>query len=265
MVAALPRVKLWHPERLVMAAKGRVEGKVVLVTGAGHGLGQADAEALAREGARVVVADVDEQAARRVADALPAAMALHLDVTCETQWQASLAKIMQVHGRLDALVNNAGIARFETVEQSSLESFRRVTAVSAEGTFLGCKTCLPALAASGAGSIVNIASVAAIRGNPAVFAYSAAKGAVLSMTRSLIVHCQQQGYPVRANMVLPGSHDTEMVRQAYHFAAPELREAARRHEGKPQHVADLVLFLVSDESIRLNGAEIVIDNGRIVA
>lgn len=90
-----------------------------------------------------------------------AAMALHLDVTCETQWQASLAKIMQVHGRLDALVNNAGIARFETVEQSSLESFRRVTAVSAEGTFLGCKTCLPALAASGAGSIVNIASVAA--------------------------------------------------------------------------------------------------------
>jgi len=137
--------------------------------------------------------------------------------------------------------------------------------VSAEGTFLGCKTCLPALAASGAGSIVNIASVAAIRGNPAVFAYSAAKGAVLSMTRSLIVHCQQQGHPVRANVVLPGSHDTHMVREAYHFAAPELRDAARKYEGQPEHVADLVLFLVSDESIRLNGAEIVIDNGRTVA
>jgi len=137
--------------------------------------------------------------------------------------------------------------------------------VSAEGTFLGCKTCLPALAASGAGSIVNIASVAAIRGNPAVFAYSAAKGAVLSMTRSLIVHCQQQGHPVRANVVLPGSHDTQMVREAYHFAAPELRDAARKYEGQPEHVADLVLFLVSDESIRLNGAEIVIDNGRTVA
>ena len=248
-----------------MATKGRVEGKVVLVTGAAHGLGKADAEALAREGARVVVADIDEEEAQRAVESLPAAMALRLDVTCEAQWQAALTKIMRAHGRLDALVNNAGIAAFETVEQSSLEAFRRVMAVSAEGTFLGCKTCLPALAASGAGSIVNIASVAAIRGNPAVFAYSAAKGAVLSMTRSLIVHCQQQGYPVRANVVLPGSHDTEMVRQAYQFAAPELREAARRHEGKPQDVADLVLFLVSDESTRLNGAEIVIDNGRTVA
>jgi hypothetical protein len=89
MAAERPRVKLWQPERLVMAAKGRVEGKVVLVTGAGHGLGQADAEALAREGARVVVADVDEQAAWRVADALPAAMPLHLDVTCETRWRRS--------------------------------------------------------------------------------------------------------------------------------------------------------------------------------
>ena len=194
-----------------------------------------------------------------------AATALRLDVTCDAQWQAALTKIMQVHGRLDALVNNAGIVRFETVEQSSLEAFRRVNAVSAEGTFLGCKACLPLLAASGAGAIVNIASVAAIRGNPAVFAYSAAKGAVLSMTRSLIVHCQQQGHPVRANVVLPGSHDTHMVREAYHFAAPELRDAARKYEGQPEHVADLVLFLVSDESIRLNGAEIVIDNGRTVA
>ena len=248
-----------------MATTGRVEEKVVLVTGAAHGLGRADAEALAREGARVIVADVDGEQAQRVADALPAAIALRLDVTSEAQWQAALTKIMRAHGRLDALVNNAGIAAFETVEQSSLEVFRRVMAVSAEGTFLGCRTCLPALAASSAGSIVNIASVAAIRGNPSVFAYSAAKGAILSMTRSLIVHCQQQGYPVRANVVLPGSHDTQMVRDAYQFAAPELREAAQRHEGQPEHVADLVLFLVSDQSARLNGAEIVIDNGRTVA
>ncbi|MDR7156733.1 3(or 17)beta-hydroxysteroid dehydrogenase [Sphingobium xenophagum] len=248
-----------------MAQPGRVEGKVVLVTGAAHGLGRADVEALAREGARVIVADVDEQEAQRVVDTLPSAMALRLNVTCEAQWQAALAKIMQAYGRLDALVNNAGIARFETVEQSSLEAFRSVMSVSAEGTFLGCKTCLPALAASGAGSIVNIASVAAIRGNPAVFAYSAAKGAIVSMTRSLIVHCQQKGYSVRANVVLPGSHDTQMVRDAYHFSAPELRDAAQKHEGQPEHVADLVLFLVSDESIRLNGAEIVIDNGRTVA
>ena len=248
-----------------MATKGRVEGKVVLVTGAAHGLGKADAETLAREGARVIVADIDEGEAQRIADTLPAAMALRLDVTCEAQWQAALARIMQAHGRLDALVNNAGIAAFETVEQSSLEVFRRVMAVSAEGTFLGCKICLPTLAASGAGSIVNTASVAAIRGNPAVFAYSAAKGAILSMTRSLIVHCQQRGYPVRANVVLPGSYDTQMVREAYRFAAPELREAAQKHEGQPEHVADLVLFLVSDESARLNGAEIVIDNGRTVA
>lgn len=247
-----------------MASRGRVDGKVVLVTGAAHGLGKADAEALAREGARVVVADVDHGAAQTAAADLPGAMALRLDVTSEAEWQAALADILRVYGRLDALVNNAGIARFETIEQSSLDAYRRVNAVSAEGTFLGCKTCLPALAACGAGSIVNIASVAAIRGNPAVFAYSAAKGAVVAMTRSLIAHCQQQNYPVRANVVLPGSHDTEMVRAAYRAVSGELRDAARRHEGRPENVADLVLFLVSDESSRLNGAEIVIDNGRTV-
>lgn len=248
-----------------MAGQGRVGGKVVLITGAAHGLGRADAEVLAREGARVIVADIDAEEADRVAATLPGAMALRLDVTSEADWTAALAAISGTHGRLDALVNNAGIARFETIEQSSLEAFRLVQAVSAEGTFLGCKTCLPLLAESGAGSIVNIASVAAIRGNPSVFAYSAAKGAILSMTRSLIAHCQQREYPVRANVVLPGAHDTAMVRAAYRFASAELRDAARRHEGHPDDVADLVLFLVSDESARLNGAEIVIDNGRTVS
>src|SRR3546814_1551476 len=152
MAVESPPVPPWQPKGSTMATKGRVEGKVVLITGAAHGLGKADAEALAREGARVIVADVDEEEAQRVADMLPAAMALRLDVTCEAQWQAALTKIMHAYGRLDALVNNAGIAAFETVEQSSLEAFRRVMAVSAEGTFLGCETCLPALAASGAGS-----------------------------------------------------------------------------------------------------------------
>lgn len=248
-----------------MAEQGRVEGKVVLVTGAAHGLGRADAEVLAREGARVIVGDIDVKEADRIAATLPEAMALRLDVTSEADWTAALATISRAHGRLDALVNNAGIARFETIEQSSLAAFRSVNAVSAEGTFLGCKYCLPLLAESGAGSIVNIASVAAIRGNPSVFAYSAAKGAILSMTRSLIAHCQQRNYPVRANVVLPGAHDTAMVRAAYQFAPTELRDAARRHEGQPEAVADLVLFLVSDESARLNGAEIVIDNGRTVS
>jgi 3(or 17)beta-hydroxysteroid dehydrogenase len=248
-----------------MADRKRVEGKVVLVTGAARGLGRADAEALAREGARVIVADVELAEAEQVAAALPGATALRLDVTSEAEWQAALAAILGAHGRLDALVNNAGIARFETIEQCSLDAFRLVNAVSAEGTFLGCKTCLPALVESGAGAIVNVASAAAIRGNPAVFAYSAAKGAILSMTRSLIVHCQRENYPVRANVILPGSHDTAMVRAAYEAVSPEVREAVRRHEGQPENVADLVLFLVSDESARLNGAEIVIDNGRTVA
>lgn len=248
-----------------MATDGRVGGKVVLVTGAAQGLGRAEAEALAAQGARVIAADIDTAGAERVAAALPQAMALGLDVTREEQWQAALATILGVHGRLDALVNNAGIARFETIEQCSLDAFRQVNAVSAEGTFLGCKTCLPALAGSGAGSIVNIASVAAIRGNPAVFAYSAAKGAILSMTRSLIAHCQQQDYPVRANVVLPGSHDTAMVRAAYQNVAAEARDFVRRYEGQPKDVADLVLFLVSNESSHISGAEIVIDSGRTVA
>lgn len=242
-----------------------VEGKVVLVTGAARGLGKADAAVLAKAGARVILADVERDEVTHVAASLPNAMALQLDVTCEEDWQRALAGILREHGRLDALVNNAGIARFETIEECSLEAFRQVNSVSAEGTFLGCRTCLPALAQSGSGSIVNIASVAAIRGNPSVFAYSAAKGAILAMTRSLIVHCQNNAYPIRANVVLPGSHDTQMIRAAYEAAPTELRDAARLHEGKPENVADLVLFLVSDASARLNGAEIVIDNGRTVA
>src|SRR3546814_11569329 len=123
MAVESPPVPPWQPKGSTMATKGRVEGKVVLITGAAHGLGKADAEALAREGARVIVADVDEEEAQRVADLLPAAMALRLDVTCEEQWQAEMTQIIHAYGRLDALLTTVGVAAFETATTVPLAAY----------------------------------------------------------------------------------------------------------------------------------------------
>ncbi|RMF99323.1 MAG: SDR family oxidoreductase [Gammaproteobacteria bacterium] len=245
---------------------GRVAGKVALVTGGASGLGRADCELLAREGASVILTDIDAAAGEAAAEAIRASGGevefRRLDVTSPEDWQAAVDYVRERHGRLNVLVNNAGIAKSETIEQCTLESYRRQNAIMNEGVFLGCKTALPLLKDSGNGSIINMSSIASHMGYPVFFAYSAAKGAVRSLTKALAVHCQMHGYPVRANSLHPGAIDTPMIDQT----AAELGLADKAEVspvvglGKPEDVANAVLFLASDESRFINGVELLIDN-----
>ena len=243
---------------------GRVEGKVALITGAASGLGAADAERLAEEGAIVVLADINASLGREVASTIPNALFLQHDVRDEAQWQEVVGQTVRRYGRLDILVNNAGFVRFASVEECSLDEFRLHLAVMTEGTFLGCKYGIPAIAKSGGGAIINMASTAGIRGMGAIPAYSAAKGAIIALTRSVAVHCQDKGYKIRVNVLVPGAHDTPMTRQLL-TDEPETAAALAQTEaiapGKSKDVADLVLFLASDEARQITGASIVIDNG----
>jgi 3(or 17)beta-hydroxysteroid dehydrogenase len=153
---------------------------------------------------------------------------------------------------------------FKHVEECTLDDFRRLNAVMSEGTFLGCKHAIGAMRASGGGSIVNVSSVAALKGLAPIVAYTAAKGAIRSMTRSVAVHCQDRGDKIRCNVILPGAHDTPMTQKAFAElprSEAGLAQTNARGQGAPEDVANLVLFLASDESRQITGAEFVIDNG----
>ncbi len=244
----------------------RVAGKVALVTGAGSGLGRADALALAREGAQVVVTDIDEPSGKAVVAEIEGsggeAVFLHLDVADPAQWETVVANVRRRFGKLNVLVNNAGIAIAEDPEHCSLDAYRRQNAIMNEGVFLGCKTALPLMKESGGGSIINMSSIASHLGYPVFFAYSAAKGAVRSLSKALAVHCQMQGYQIRVNTIHPGAIDTPMLDQT--VAQLGLSSKADISPlvgmGTPEDVANAVLFLASDESRFVNGTEILIDN-----
>ena len=173
---------------------GRVDGKVALVTGGGSGLGRAISELLAREGARVAVTDIDEAAARETAGSINgstpgAAIALNHDVTEAAAWSAALEATVAEFGGLHILVNNAGIAEGGSIEDTDLETWRRVHAIDLDGVFLGCKLALPHIHASGGGSIVNISSIAGIVAGHNMAAYNSAKAAVRHLTKSVALHC----------------------------------------------------------------------------
>ena len=177
---------------------GRVDGKVALVTGGGSGLGAEDCRVLAAEGAQVLVCDIDGEAARKVANEIgEAAHPLAHDVTSEDGWKAAIGEAEERFGGLNILINNAGIVVVADPEETSLDQWRKVQSVMSEGVFLGCKAAIPLMARSGGGSIINMSSTASHLGYPLFFAYSAAKGAVRSLTKSVAVHCQQKGYGIR--------------------------------------------------------------------
>lgn len=245
---------------------GRVQGKVALVTGGASGLGAADSAALAREGATVVVTDLKLEAAQAVATSIGhGAVAMALDVASEEQWIATIAAIEAQFGRLDILVNNAGVVLSADVEETTLEQFRWINAIMTDGVFLGMKYAIPLMNKGDGGSIINMSSVGALMGYPIFFAYSAAKGAVRSMTKSVAIMCQVKGYKIRCNSVHPGAIETPMIQQAQGRLGQTQEvptgvlpaDAA----GHPDDVAALVLFLASDESRYITGAEMVIDNG----
>ena len=249
---------------------GRVEGKVVIVTGAASGMGRADAELLAREGARVVVADLNEADGREVAESIGSdAMFLRLDVTDEANWAAVIATTVEKFGRLDVLVNNAGMMALGNVVETDLQSWRQVNAVNSDGVFLGCKHAIPAMAASGGGSIVNMSSVAALSGQSFVAAYSASKGAVRALTKSVAMYCKEQGNGIRCNSVHPDGVKTPMVvkvAMGKDTATDEEIEMIGKAGNmcEAADVANLVLFLASDESRFITGTEMVIDNAATI-
>lgn len=251
---------------------GRLSGKVAIVTGAAKGLGEAASRLLAAEGARVILTDVDEANGARVArDIGPSARFLRQDVREEQGWRGLIQRIMTDFGRLDVLVNNAGVVEAGTIETTSEADYRLVMAVSADGTFFGCKHAIPAMRSSGGGSIINMASIDSIQGEPLAAAYCAAKGAVESLTRAIAVHCAQGRMNIRCNSVHPSGIDTPMVRGfGRKIAAASLTPPAglSPHASSPlgtaSDVAYAVLYLASDESRFVNGQRMVIDNSMSV-
>lgn len=248
---------------------GRVEGKVALVTGGGSGLGAEDCRVLAHEGAKVLVCDINEEAARKVAEEIgEAAHAFAQDVSSEEGWTAAIAEVKQRFGGLNILVNNAGIVVVADPEETTLEQWRKVQSVMSDGVFLGCKHAIPLMVRSGGGSIVNMSSTASHLGYPPFFAYSAAKGAVRSLTKSVAIHCQQKSYKIRCNSVHPASIETPMIQGAMGRPGQEQEIPAgvlpAGAIGHPRDVANLVLYLASDESRFVTGAEFLIDNGLTV-
>lgn len=247
---------------------GRVAGKVAIVTGAANGLGAADARILAKEGACVILTDVDSAAGEALAREIgPAARFVTQDVRAEAGWAALMADVRAREGRLDILVNNAGVVRPATPEDITEDDLRFILDVSINGTIWGCKHGIALMRESGGGSIINMASITAIQGHPRSAAYTAAKGAVDAYTRAVAVHCAQLGLGIRCNVLLPDRIETPMVRAMMAATAgmnPVLADngpnAAQNGQGEVADVANLVLFLASDESRFISGQSFVIDN-----
>ncbi len=250
---------------------GRVAGKVALVTGGAMGLGKADCEVLAREGATVIVTDRDAELAHHVADSI-GGNAMALDVTDESQWAEVIRAIQERHGGLDILVNNAGNVIFESIEDCSTAHFRLHLDIHVMGTFFGCKYALPLMknrdkvVGGGGSSIINMASTAALMGYGNIPAYAASKSAIAGMTRSLAMDFQDKGYGIRVNALAPGGIETPMVMGVSGragttpMAIPD-GPLAMDALGSPNDVAGCVLFLASDEARFLNGLTIPVDNG----
>jgi 3(or 17)beta-hydroxysteroid dehydrogenase len=248
---------------------GRVEDKVAIVTGAASGIGRGCAELLAREGARVVLTDLNEEQGREAAKAIGGdAVFVRHDVSDEQSWRAVIDATLARFGRLDVLVNNAGIIIVADVESTTVDQWRKIMAVNAEGVFLGCKHAIPVMRQSGGGSIINLSSSAGLVGTPPFAAYSASKGAVRILTKTVAAHCRAKGDAIRCNSIHPGGIDTPMVaaitrdRRSGIASLEELEAPGRAiGYGQPVDIGYLVLYLASDESRFMTGAELAIDGG----
>jgi NAD(P)-dependent dehydrogenase (short-subunit alcohol dehydrogenase family) len=254
---------------------GRVDGKIALVTGGASGIGRESAMRLASEGAFVLVTDVDDALGAATVSAIEEANGraayLHQDVAIESEWQAVIDQIKNDQGGLHILVNNAGIAIGGSLLEMSLEDWRRQQAINLDGVFLGMKHSIPLMRDSGGGSIVNISSVAGLKGSANLAGYCATKGGVRLLTKGAALECAQKGWQVRVNSVHPGVIDTPI----WDKVNPEFLAGANAVDldamasagvpmgfpGKPQDIANGVLFLASDDSSYMTGSELVIDGG----
>lgn len=249
----------------------RLENKIAIVTGAAKGLGEADARLFGEEGATVVLTDVDVENGERVAHEIGgAARFVKQDVRDEAGWEKLVRQTVEDFGGLDVLVNNAGVVEAGNIETQTAEEYKFIMEVSADGTFFGCKHAVPAMKETGGGSIINMASIASVQGEAFVVAYCAAKGAVESLTRSVAVHCALKKYNIRCNSVHPSGIVTPMTENIgpmmikAGLSSLEDMMAGASKMGEPKDIANTVLFLASDESKFINGAQIRVDNAMSV-
>ncbi|HXT79030.1 MAG TPA: glucose 1-dehydrogenase [Acetobacteraceae bacterium] len=246
---------------------GQVDGKVGIVTGAASGIGAATARVLAREGARMVLTDLDDAAGEALAKEI-GGVYVHHDVTDEAGWPAVIAAAEQRFGRLDIMVANAGIGIMGPAIDMSLADWRRQMAINVDGVFLSVKYCIPAMRRSGGGSIVMLSSVAGLRGSAGLAGYSATKGAVRLFAKSMALECAQARDGIRVNSVHPGIIATPIWGKLPPGANAPLDPAAIAaasvplgKAGQAEEIANGILFLASDASSHVTGSELVIDGG----
>jgi len=246
---------------------GRLAGKVALISGGARGQGATEARLFVREGAAVVFGDVLDDEGKQVESEIRAsggqAIYVHLNVTHELDWQAAVATAVQTYGKLNVLVNNAGILFRSKIEDTSEADWDRIMAVNVKGVFLGTKCAIPAMRQAGGGSIINISSTAGLVGSPGeTAAYSATKGAVRLFTKSTAI--QHAKDKIRCNSVHPGPIATDMIKDVLENRASweqRLRRLPMGRVGTPEEVAYGVLYLASDEASYVTGSELVIDGG----
>ena len=244
----------------------RLQNKVALISGGAKGMGAVEAKLFAKEGAKVVIGDVLETEGKQIEAEINETggecLFVPLDVTDENQWNEAVAATVRRFGKLDILINNAGIFRTSPVEETSSTEWDQVMDINAKGVFLGAKAAIPAMREAGGGSIINLSSVAGLVGAAYSSAYSASKGAVRLFTKSIAIQYATDG--VRCNSIHPGVIQTDMTKEAIadsQFKAQRLDPTPLARLGQPEDVAYGALYLASDESSFVTGAELVIDGG----
>lgn len=240
----------------------RLAGKVAVVTGGAKGIGLASAQVFAREGAKVVITDVDEEGGAEALDQIEGdAIFVKHDVAKEAEWKAVMEKATEAFGHVDVLLNNAGILSFNNAEDVTEDDWDRLMDVDLKGVMWGVKYGIKAMKESESGSIINLCSIAGLIGISNLYAYNATKGGVRILTKSAALYCAEQGYKIRVNSIHPGYIHTPMVDKY-----PEMREALEALHpvgrlGEAEEVANLALYLASDESSFSTGSEFVVDGG----
>ena len=249
----------------------RLEGKVALISGGARGQGAVEARMFAEEGASVVIGDILDDQGRQTEAELQElgynVTYVHLDVTSESDWEAAVQSAVDTYGKLDVLLNNAGILIRKNIEETTEDDWDRIFAVNAKGVFLGTKAAIPAMRDAGGGSIINIASTAGLVGSPNGSAsYTATKGAVRLFTKSTAIQHAREG--IRCNSIHPGPIETDMIADTLYDPANmalRMQRLPLGRVGKPSEIAYGAIYLASDESSFVTGSELVIDGGTTAA
>ncbi len=248
---------------------GRLQDKVAVITGGASGIGKAAAQMFVKEGAQVVISDIDTRRGKKAAAALgDSAIFVEHNVAVEEDWERVVEATQEAFGGWDILLNNAGLGILKDIEEVSLEEWRFVHSVTLDGVFLGCKYAVQAMKETGGGSIVNLSSIAGLRGTPEMVAYGTSKGGVRMLTKTVALHCARKGYNIRCNSVHPSFIDTPMVEKMIMMSPdPDKMEkfvhtlAPLRRMGEAEEVAYMLVYLSSDESAFVTGTEMIIDGG----